>query len=61
MPTTFNKETKPVTAFSKEVKHSEGQGFDFATFDNAVFDGKPLTTFNKETKPTTSFVKESKP
>lgn len=57
----FTKETKPTTTFSREDKPSSAGGFDFATFDNAVFDGKPDTQFSRESKPTTSFNKESKP
>jgi len=58
--TDFTKETKPTTVFTKETKHSASEGFDFAVFDDAVFDGKPQTQFIKETKPITIFQKETK-
>jgi len=67
MPTTFTKESKPSTAYTKESKTDlllKEDSF-YLLLENGgrivLRRGFVLPTFSKESKPTTSFTKETKP
>jgi hypothetical protein len=68
MPTSFTKETKPTTTFTREgvsILLTEDDNFilneddSLILLENSV--DKPVTTFTKESKSTTTFTKETKP
>ena len=59
MATSFTKETKPTTNYTKCSTAVQGGGFDWSKFDSGKFDQNSMYT--RESKPTTSFTKETKP
>ena len=60
-PTTFTKESKPITSFYEEEKPGVGATYGYSRYGYANYGPSSATSFTKETKPTTSFTKESKP
>lgn len=67
MPTTFTKETKPSTSYTKEssLDYMLKEDTFFLLLENGgrivLRRGFVQPTYTKETKPSTSFTKESKP